>query len=237
VTNELEARLVALGPELELPPEPDLAPAVRSRLGARRPFPWRAAAIAFAVLVLAVGAAFAVPQARSALLRFFHLGGATVERVDTLPNAVERRQAGGLGVPLTRAEAERRVGFRLALPPFHGGQPARVYVLHDSLATVVLHAHGKTALLSEFLSSGEGELKKLTSDVTSIEPASVNGEPGFWLEGGPHVLSYIDPQTGYRSVPVRIRGNVLLWTRGERTLRLEGKLTKVQALRIARATR
>jgi hypothetical protein len=36
---------------------------------------------------------------------------------------------------------------------------------------------------------------------------------------------------------VLIRGNVLLWTRGELTLRLEGRLSKAQALRIARTIR
>ena len=34
--------------------------------------------------VLVVGIALAVPPARSAILRFFHIGSATVERVETL---------------------------------------------------------------------------------------------------------------------------------------------------------
>ena len=41
--------------------------------------------LAFAVLAVAVGAAMAVPQARTAILEFFRLRGATVERVETLP--------------------------------------------------------------------------------------------------------------------------------------------------------
>src|SRR5262249_40083437 len=73
--TELELQLAALGHELELPREPDLAPAVLERLEGRRPFPWRPVALAFAVVAVAVGAAFAVPQARTAILRFFHLGG------------------------------------------------------------------------------------------------------------------------------------------------------------------
>jgi hypothetical protein len=36
---------------------------------------------------------------------------------------------------------------------------------------------------------------------------------------------------------VRVHGNVLLWVRGGLTLRLEGALTKAQALDIARLTR
>ncbi len=109
--NELEQRLHTLGQELEYPPEPDVAPAVLAQLD-RRPFPWRAVAIAVAVLAVAVGAAFAVPQARTTILRWFHLRGVTVERVETLPPAEERSQAGGLGRPLSRGEAERVVGLR-----------------------------------------------------------------------------------------------------------------------------
>ena len=156
--SALELRLRALGQALELPPEPDLAPRVLERLeGRRRPFPWRRGAVlALALLVLALGAAFAVPQARSAILRFFHLGGVTVIRVETLPPAVERAQAGGLGRPVSLPEAERQVLFRILLPPFKGGEPRHVYVLGDSLATVIVRAHGRPALLSEFpRSAGE----------------------------------------------------------------------------------
>ncbi len=228
--SELELQLVALGRGLALPAEPDLARAVLERLQGRRPFPWRAVAAGFAVVALAIGAAFAVPPARSAILRFFHLGGVSVQRVETLPRSVERSQAGGLGTPLSRAKAERRVGFRLVLPPIEGGGPARVYVLGDTLATVVLHAYGHPVLLSEFPSSREELLGKLV--VQPFEPTRVGKAQGVWVEGV-HTLSYFDRRLGFRERPVRIRGNVLLWVRGPLTLRLEGRLTKEQALALA----
>lgn len=234
--NGLEQRLRALGTELAFPPEPDLAPHVLARLD-RRPFPWRRlAAVALAVLALAVAAAFAVPQARSTILRWFHLRGATVELVQTLPPAVERSKAGGLGRPLERERAERLLGFHLALPPLDG-EPRRVYVLEGLLATVVLHAHGRPILLSEYRASGYDLLKKLAYRSSVVEPARVNGERGLWLAGPPHTLTYLDRTGELRVRPVVVRGNVLLWTRGELTLRLEGRLTKAQALRIARQTR
>jgi hypothetical protein len=229
--SELELQLTALGRELDFPREPDLAPAVRERLEGRRPFPWRAVAVAFAVVVLAVGAAFAVPPARSAILRFFHLGGESVQRVQTLPSAVERSQAGGLGSPLSRSEAERRVGFRLVLPPLEGDGPRRVYLLGDTLATVVLHAYGHPVLLSEFQSSHPEFLQKLV--VEPVEPVRVNGARGLWVKGV-HTLSYFNARLGFRERPVKIHGNVLLWVRGPLTLRLEGRLTKEQALALAR---
>jgi len=232
--NGLEQRLFALGRELDVPDAPDLAPAVVERLEGSRPFPLRrAAALAFALLATAAVVAVAVPDSRSAILRWFHLGGASVERVEMLPPAVERAQAGGLGRRLMREEAESVVGFRLALPPLQGTPP--VYVLDGSLATVVLRGYGHPVLLSQFQSSREDLLKKLAAGKTTIESVNVNGRPGLWLEGGPHTLTYLGRDLGFRERTVRIHGNVLLWLRDGITMRLEGKLTRAQALSIARS--
>jgi len=234
--STLEQRLQELGRELAFPPEPELAPRVREHVHGR-PFPWRAVAVAFAVVVLAVAAAFAVPQARSAILRWFHLGGATVERVETLPPASERSLTRGLGRPFSLAEAERRIGFDLVLPPLDH-KPARAYVIGDSVATVLLRSHGRTVLLSQFPSAGDASmLKKLSVNATVIEPVDVGGDPGLWLEGAPHVLTWIDRSSGFRQRPTRIRGNVLIWIHGGLTLRLEGRLSKAQAVELARTIR
>jgi hypothetical protein len=233
--SSLEQRLHELGHELTFPPEPDLLPRVRERVHGR-PFPWRAVAVAFAVVVLAVAVAFAVPPARSAILRWFHLGGASVELVDTLPHATERGQAQGLGRPVSLAEAERRVGFELALPPLDR-EPERAYVIGDSIATVLLRSHGRTVLLSEFPSFGEDAMKKLAVNATVIEAVDVRGKPGLWIQGAPHVLTWMDRETGYRERPILVKGNVLLWLNGGQTLRLEGRLSKAQALDLARSIR
>jgi hypothetical protein len=234
---ELERRLLSLGPELVLPPEPDVAAAVLARLEERRrrPFPWRRVAIAIALVAVAIAAAFAVPQARSTILRWFHLRGATIERVETLPPAVERSQAGGLGQPSSLAEADRIVGFHLALPPFEDGGPKRAYVLDGVLASVIVQAHGRSVLLSEFRSSDFEFLKKVTDSETSVEPVRIDGDPGFWVEGPRHALIYPGGYGERRTI--LIHGNVLLWVHGDLTLRLEGKLTKAEALRVARTVR
>lgn len=232
----LEIRLRAVGHELELPSEPDLTTRVLGELERRRPFLWRRAAVlALAVLAIAIGTAFAVPQARTAILRFFHLGGATVIRVETLPPARERSLAHGLGKPLARAQAERLLGFRLALPPVHGDPPAHVYVIGSSIGSVVLRRNGRPVLLSEFNSFGAGSLQKLATAATNVEPAVVDGRPALWIQGAPHTLTYFDRSFGFQERPVLIRGNVLLWLRGPLTLRLEGDLDRAQALELARS--
>lgn len=229
--NELEQQLRLL--PVAVPEAPDLAPAVLVRLEGR-PFPWRrVAVVALAVLAVAIAAAFAVPQARTTILRWFHLGGATIERVETLPPAGERT-LGDLGRPLSREAAEHAIGFRLRLPAFKGDAPKRVYVVDDALATVVIRAYGTSALLSEFRSFGTETLHKLASDKTVIEPVQINGREGLWLQGGPHTLRWYDVNAGFRERMVLIRGNVLLWLDDGLTLRLEGRLTKAHALAIAR---
>jgi hypothetical protein len=233
--NELEQLLAGIRAEIAFPAEPDVAAAVVARLEERprRPFPWRTAALALAVLAVAIGAAFAVPQARTTILRWFHLRGVTVERVQTLPPAVERSQAGGLGSRMSLAEAERIVGFHLALPPFEHGRPRRAYVRDAQLASVIVRAHGEPVLLSEFRSTNPEFLRKSTATETRVEPVRVDGEAGLWIEGGTHVLIY--PGGSTEPGAVLIRGNVLLWVHRNLTLRLEGKLSKGEALRLARS--
>jgi hypothetical protein len=106
-------------------------------------------------------------------------------------------------------------------------------VLGDSLASVVVRAYGRPVVLSEFPAQ-PAFLQKLVSGRTHVEPVRVGGEPGVWLEGGPHVLQYFDRNRGFSEEPILIHGNVLLWISGPLTLRLEGKLTKAQALELAR---
>src|SRR5919205_3044505 len=135
---ELERDLREVGRLLAFPPEPDLVPRVRSRLGeaaprerffARR----RALVLALAVLAVAIGAAFAVPPARTAILRLFHIGGETIERVPTLPNAPHRSPIAGLDGPMSVEDATDRAGFNLILPPKHGG----VYAEGGIIATYI----------------------------------------------------------------------------------------------------
>jgi hypothetical protein len=227
--SSLEQRLQALGRELAFPPEPDLD----ATATAARPFPWRWVALAAAVIALA--AAFAVPSARTSILRFFHIQGATVERVETLPPAQERSNAGGLGRRVSLPEAERLLGFRLLLPPL-AAEP-RVYLLDGVLATVILRVDGHPVLLSQYAARDYGLLKKSVGEKTLVEPVRVAGQPALWVEGPPHTLTYFSSSGEFRQKTVKIHGNVLLWTRGPVTVRLEGRLSKPQALRLARQVR
>jgi hypothetical protein len=214
----LEHALVALGSELELPSAPDLVPAVRARLEPRRSRRPLVLALAAAALV-AVVAALAVPQARSTILRFFHLGGVTIERVQTLPPAQERPLTEGLGPSISVVEATAAVNFRPLLPPGID----RVHV-NEGAILVLLRAHDRPVLLTEF--GGAMYAKKVLGGETRIDEVRVGRDYGLWVAGARHVFRM-------PSQAPRMAGNVLLWTHGDVTLRLEGRLTKAEAIRLA----
>lgn len=221
--TELERALVQLGRELEFPCEPDLRTRVRERI-ARRRFA-RPLAFALGLLVVAAGIALAVPQARSAILDFFHIGAVTIQRVETLPPAREAPLAAGLGPPLTRAEAEAQSGVALVL---RGMRPQRFFARPGLIATL-LQYRGVPVLLAEFNGNQLAVTKKLVVGGTRVESAAI-GTLGLWLTGGRHVVVW---NRGLIEQP-RLAGNVLLWTQGGRTFRLEGDLNEQRMLQLAR---
>jgi hypothetical protein len=226
--TELEQALVALGRELDIPPEPDLRFRVRERIE-RRPLYRRAVVLALAVLVVALGIALAVPPARSAILRFFHIGAVTIEHVETLPAAREASLVAGLGPALPLREAEARSGVPLVLA---GPRPQRFYAQPGLIATLLRYG-GKPVLLAELQGNQMGVVKKFATPNTRIGPAPI-GSFGIWIEGGKHVLTWAAASGEIRQLPGRLAGNVLIWTEGNRTFRLEGALNMGQMLELGR---
>jgi hypothetical protein len=241
--TELELQLRELGAGLDFPATPDLARSVRARLAERRswwrgPSRRRALAVALAILVVAAAAVMAVPSARTAILRFFHIGAVTVERVETLPPARERPLTTGLGRPLPPEVAARRAGFTMLLPPLDE-PPERVYVRAGVLQATLLDVPDVgTVLLTEMRGGNQmGLAKKIVDRQTNVTSVSVNGSFGIWITGAPHVFLFEDQTGRVQEVTTRLAGNVLVWEQDGLTLRLEGELTKARALELARSIR
>jgi hypothetical protein len=228
--TELERALQTLGGELDFPATPDVASAVRTRL--HRPARGRWLVFGIALAAVAFGIAMAVPDARSAILRFFHIGAATVEQVETLPAAQERPLVAGLGPAMSRHEAEIAGHQQIRLPEIDGPAPTRYYAKPGFVATV-LKFRGKPVLLVELRDDQTALAKKLTSPGTTVEPVQL-GQTGLWLEGGEHVLIWQFGVGGVKQIQTRLAGNVLLWLDGTTTYRLEGDLNKRQMLQLAR---
>lgn len=219
---ELDVALRELGRHVEFPATPDLASAVRVRLErprwSRRPF-----AVALAVLVVGVGAVLAVPPARTAVLDWLGLRGVSIVRVDELPPtpAVERLD---LGREVTLEEAPLWV----QVPD---DEPDSVHVGNGTVSLLWGTPDRVRLLLTEF--RGDALIEKLIEPEVRVELVTVNGEEGAWLDE-PHVVIFEDLRGRIRRSTARLAGKTLLWQHGEVTLRLEGDLTKEEALRIAR---
>jgi hypothetical protein len=220
---ELDRELMALAPYVGLPPERDLWPAVSARLGAAPRRPWlRIAAVAVAALAVAVGVAFAVPPARAAILRFLGLEGVTIVRVEKLPRATSSVVV--VGNPTTLDAAAQRLGFRALLPDI--GAPEAVYLDPSDQAMLILYGKPARLRLEETRLGVFGKLVTIRQDV---EHVTVNGGRGIWV-AGTHVVYEVFGQP-------RMSGSSLIWEHEGLTLRLEGRVTKAQALRIARSVR
>jgi hypothetical protein len=183
----------------------------------------RRLALAALALTCAIAAAFAVPQSRGAILRFFHLRGVTIERVQSLPPAQERALRASLGVPITHVDAER-----LLTRPF----AVRGVPVYRSGIVVSALLPGNV-LFSELYNGGDAMvIKKFVGGANGLRSVELGpGVPGYWLPGR-HVV-YLPPD-----LPPRYAGNTLVWQRDGITYRLEGRrLTLARATSLARLLR
>ena len=133
-------------------------------------------------------------------------------------------------------EAQELAGFPLKLPEFPEalGAPDEVYFVDlNGPAVLTLWmdpaAHGQAAL--SLLQLGPGAFAGKGAPGT-IEEVEVGGNRGIWMEGA-HILYLRVAEGDYKDIQIPIEGNILVWTEGVITYRLEGDYTKEEALRIA----
>jgi hypothetical protein len=238
---ELELALRQLGAAIEFPEPPDLATRVRGRLGeapGRGWAPHRLAAVALAVLVVAVAAVMAVPSARTAVLEWLGIKGVSVTRVSTLPETGLLR-VGDLGTRVTLAEARQRAPWLVEPRSENVGRPDAVYYGDNVPGGQVTFVWGTTRKVRLLLTQSPGEVfaQKTLGPGTTAERADVDGKFGVWLSGAPHAFVYRDERGQIREETGRLVGNTLLWQDGDLTVRIEGDLSKDEALEIARSVR
>jgi hypothetical protein len=209
--TELEHSLRTLA--VEWPETPDVASRLELRPRPRR----RALVAAVALALVAVVAALAVPDSRSAILRFFHLRGVTVERVETLPPAEEVPLSAGLGSVVDDERARQALGGPF-LPAEHGTLYENQQIISTLLeGPILLSEFGAPDFLKKFATSRVEWLQ--------VTPAA----SGIWISGAEHVVFF------YPGADPRLAGNTLVWATDRRTFRLEGRgLTREHALELAR---
>lgn len=239
----LDAALRELAADAVFPPTPDLRPIVAERLtGARdgwRPRPaWRFA------LVAALGATLLAVAAAAAIA--FALPGLRITLVpDAAPSAAATPGSRlGLGAGATLDAATDGFAGELAVPAAIGA-PDEVYLAADgSSVSLVYHADeelpglaGSEIGLLVMEVAGvidRDQVEKLVPEVgASVTAVEVDGAPGFWIEGEPHVMRYRDPSGATDEIVSRLVGDVLVWQRGDMLYRIETAAGFDATLRIA----
>jgi hypothetical protein len=236
--NGLEHELRELGPLVEWPDTPDVVPAVVARLteppSRRRRS--RGVALVFAVLLLALAVALAVPPARTAIFDWLGIGSARIELVDELPALPPVAPLELLGRPTTLADARESAGFPIAPPP--GGEPApdEIRVIDGRRVSYVWKDGDRIRLLVTqvpgLLQRGE-ILRKLVPPTVRIERFTIDGDGAVFLTGGPHAVYLLGPSGSFEEDHGWLAGATLLVDRGGSTLRIEGDLDRDQAVELA----
>ena len=233
--DRVEQMLRAAARDVEFPPTPDLAGAIRGELD--RPTPYRPPirrVLVLAALTLLVAAATvfaASPGARDAVLDLFGIDGASVERVPTLPEAPPPTTPPA-GERVSLAEARRRAGFEILVPR---PQPKRAYV-SDRVPRGVVSFTTRRTTVTELRASIQGEyLRKLVTEGTRIKRLQVGDDRAVWLVGRPHVFFLVDARGRVVEESLREAGNVLLFERGGVVVRIEGANSLAAAVTVARS--
>jgi hypothetical protein len=205
--------------------------------------PRRLALAAVLLLVLIGTAALAIPGTRDAIAHFFHVQGVIVNRVVSLPSfsAVTSLD---LGRRTTMQDAQSSVKFTISIPSalgpadavyvaggIPGGEVALAYTPRPGIALV--RQTGLGVLVTEF--RGDlipGFVTKEIGPGTTLEETSVNGDPGWWIAGEPHVI-IVRVAGSDQTETLRLAANTLVWEHGGVTYRIESALSKADAIRIA----
>ncbi|MFN2190873.1 MAG: hypothetical protein ACK2UG_00840 [Candidatus Promineifilaceae bacterium] len=240
--DELEEQIKDMAAAFPYPPTPDVAGAVHARLsparrGVHGPQRLRGAAVTVLIFCLLILAAVtAVPQARAALLRILQIGAVQInlleEPLPAVGEAVQQFSIPDLGREISLEEAANL--FTPGDPPFPPalGEPQAVYTtnLVGSVAVVNYYwlptSERPQILLTQIEIPQMGMKWAAGEQYTSLE---IDGRPAAWIEG-PHLF---DLSQGSGDSTIRTATNVLIWSDGTVTYRLEGDLSQAEALQIA----
>jgi hypothetical protein len=242
--------VVELGPWRRRRGDRSLRPVVRPA--------WQAVvAAALAVLFVAGGVVAFSPSARDALAGWLGLRGVQIRPQHTPPSAsplpttpsTPLGENLNLGLPVTLDRARELARYTLVLPIDPAlGRPDEVYespVLPGGLVSLVYGPRGGlttspdgvSVLFMEFRARVERRilLLKEVGPGTRLQAVRIGGEPGFWISGQAHSVVFKAPNGRLIYDSLRLSGNALIWQRGDLVLRIEGNMTKAEALAIARS--
>jgi len=250
---ELEERLEALATSIEWPPTPRLSATIAPKSRpARRAWAQPRWALATVAVLTIVATLLAYTPTRTAIADWvnLHINLRHTTALPT-PSPLPSGTLGsnlGLGTRTTLQAAQSAVGWQV-LVPAQLGTPDAVYLLmppagpsqgevtlvygpRPGIATA--NETGVGVLVTEARGSvNEQFFEKTAGPDTTIEPVSVDGHDGWWISGKPHMFVFVDSNNEPRFETLRLATNTLVIDDGGTIVRIEGHMTRSQALEIA----
>ncbi|MFC0032373.1 hypothetical protein ACFFMM_22910 [Micromonospora chaiyaphumensis] len=233
---DLERELRDLATWLETPEAPDVTARVRARLTrpVRRRRRWRywlAAALAALLVALLPPGRAAIADAVTGLLRF---SGIVIDTTSAPPAPTGVPSPLPAQRPAAFDEAQRHLRFPIRVPA-ELGDPEQLLVADPDGAgayrVVTLLYRGGALRLDAF----DGHLDPVFHKQIGgpgVEWVEVGGDFAVWI-GGPHELAYVDRTGTVRVETARLAAATLIWEDGGVSYRLEGDLTRDEAIRVA----
>jgi hypothetical protein len=260
----LAGELRALGSGLDVPAADDLPARVRERIAglpapAREPWwrtllptrPARRALVLALALVIALAAIAGAINLGLPGLQIILGPGSTATLAPTPtppPSGDPPGSAMGLGRAVTEDEAA--VALQRPLPVIDDpayGPPDAIYVQgdRDRIVTQVwgpgagrplANSHGVSMILTAIPARLDVDLvKKLVDGGVDVEFLRVVGVDGFWIEGAHEV--FVNAPGPDEVADLRVAGDVLLWSKGGLTYRLESALGRNASMTLAERVR
>ena len=153
----------------------------------------------------------------------------------------------GLGTPFAVEDAPAVAGIPLLLPPDPPyGPPASAWWLAGRVSLVwpagqqlpTLREPGIGLVLAQFPGDIDpGFFSKILQPGTEISAVLVSERIGWWISGQPHELVFVAPNGEPVWDTHRIVGDVLMWSDGRTTFRLEAGLDREGAIELAESLR
>jgi hypothetical protein len=239
-SERLQEIIKTLARQHEYPPTPDVAGRVLERMSQRRGGLARLPVKAWIATTLAVLlVVIAVPPVRATVAEAIRIGAVRLMSGESqpAPGATPIPLLRGLAGQTSLEEARESVDFEIPTPS-DWPEPDYVFLQDlDGVPAVVLvwmdeDDQDEIALSLHLIGSSQIPLiDKL--NLAYLEETQVDGGPAVWVEG-PHIYQQTSGGTTFERL---VEGNVLIWTQGVVTYRLETALSQAEALTIAESLR
>lgn len=243
--NEFEQKISSLSKGLDYPSTPNISASVMKKIRQPR-FISRRLTWSLTLILILLVSLFAIPPVRAAILEFIQIGivrifPQTIEpTIQPTSESVPTVTPAPSMIPLldsifgetTLDEAKQQVNYPILLPQ-NFGEPDYVFVqdVEGYIAILVWMnpiQPQSVELSLYFIPNGNWAIKKM--EPTVLQETSVNNYKAVWAVGPYPLILYNRYEIKFTHL---IEGNVLIWTDGTITYRLETHLSMEEAVEIA----